>query len=154
MVDVRRKEWFEGGGMPQFKSPIKVKWSLFLLLIPVLLVLWALTGIYIVQPGEQGVVRRFGKVSRTTDPGPHFHIPMPIEQVNKVAVEKIRRIEIGFRTTNPGPPARYKFIPEESHMLTGDEQIVDAQAIVQYQINDPAKFLFNVRNARLPVGYQ
>ena len=146
MVDVRRKEWFEGGQMPPFKLNIKVNWKLFLLLIPVLLILWALTGIYIVRPGEKGVVRRFGKAVRTTDPGPHFHLPMPIERVNKVAVEKIRRIEIGFRTVDPGPPARYIFKPEESHMLTGDEQIVNAQATVQFRVKDAAKFLFNVAN--------
>ncbi|MCF7954611.1 MAG: FtsH protease activity modulator HflK [Phycisphaerae bacterium] len=152
MVDVRRKEWFEHGSMPPFKPNINVNWKLFLLLIPVLLALWLATGIYIVQPGEQAVVRRFGKVSRTTGPGPHFHIPQPIEKVDKVAVEKIRRIEIGFRTIDPGPPARYKFVPAESHMLTGDEQIVDAQAIVQYKVRDPAKFLFNVRNLDTPSG--
>jgi len=152
MVDVRRKEWFEGGQMPSFNRNIKINWRLFLLLIPVLLVLWLATGIYIVQPGEQAVVRRFGKVSRTTGPGPHFHIPPPIEQVDKVAVEQIRRIEIGFRTITPGPPARYKFVPAESHMLTGDEQIVDAQAIVQYKVRDPAKFLFNVRDLDTPSG--
>jgi membrane protease subunit HflK len=152
MVDVRRKEWFEGGQMPSFGRNIKINWKLFVLLIPVLLVLWLATGIYIVQPGEQAVVRRFGKVNRTTGPGPHFHIPQPIEQVDKVAVEKIRRIEIGFRTIDPGPPARYKFVPAESHMLTGDEQIVDAQAIVQYKVRDPAKFLFNVRDLDTPSG--
>jgi membrane protease subunit HflK len=146
MVDVRRKEWFEGGQMPPFKLNIKVNWKLLLLLIPVLLILWALTGIYIVQPGEKGVVRRFGKAVRTTDPGPHFHLPMPIERVNKVAVEKIRRIEIGFRTVDPGPPARYIFKPEESHMLTFDEQIVNAQVTVQYRVKDASQFLFNVAN--------
>jgi membrane protease subunit HflK len=146
MVDVHRKEWFEGGGMPPFKTQIKIKWSLVALLIPVLLVLWLATGIYIVQPGEQGVVRRFGRAVRTTEPGPHFRIPPPIEQVDKVAVLKIRRIEIGFRTVSPGPPARYTFRPEESHMLTGDEQIVDAQATIQYRVADASKFLFNVAN--------
>jgi membrane protease subunit HflK len=145
MVDVRRKEWFEQGGMPPFKVNIKVNWKLFLLLIPVLLILWAMTGIYIVQPGERGVVRRFGKAVRTTDPGPHFHFPMPIEQVDKVAVEKIRRVEIGFRTVSSGSTAEYRFVPEESLMLTGDEQIVDAQIIVQYKVNDVENYLFKVR---------
>jgi len=150
MVDVRRKEWFEGGGMPPFKSNIKIKWSLVLLLIPILLVLWLSTGIYIVQPGEQGVVRRFGKAVRTTEPGPHFHFPPPIEQVDKVAVQKVRRLEVGFRTTSTGTPAVYVSRLEESLMLTGDEQIVDAQMIVQYQIKsgpgEVENFLFNVRN--------
>jgi len=152
MVQVRRKEWFQGGEMPPFKPRVNVKWSMFLWLIPVFLVLWLATGIYIVQPGEQAVVRRFGKVNRITIPGPHLHIPAPIEKVDKVAVAKIRRIEIGFRSIDSGSPARYRFIPEESHMLTGDEQIVNAQIIVQYQVQDPAKYLFNVRNIDGPRG--
>ena len=156
MVDVHRKEWFEGGGMPPFKSQIKIKWSLVALLIPVLLVLWLATGIYIVQPGEQGVVRRFGKAVRKTEPGPHFHFPAPIEQVDTVAVQKVRRLEIGFRTTSTGTPAVYQSRLEESLMLTGDEQIVDAQMIVQYQIKselgEVENFLFNVRNLEDPKG--
>jgi len=145
MVDVRRKEWFEGGQMPSFNRNIKINWKLFLLLIPVLLALWLATGIYIVQQGERGVVRRFGKAVRTTEPGPHFHFPMPIEQVDKVAVEKIRRVEIGFRTASSGTAAQYRSVPEESLMLTGDEQIVDAQIIVQYKVNDVKNYLFKVR---------
>jgi membrane protease subunit HflK len=89
---------------------------------------------------------------RVTQPGPHYRLPQPIERVNKVKVKQVRRIEIGFRTVNPGPPARYRFVPEESLMLTGDEQIVDAQIIVQYQVKDPTKFLFNVRNLERPQG--
>jgi membrane protease subunit HflK len=61
-------------------------------------------------------------------------------------MQQVRRIEIGFETVSPGPPARYSFHPEESLMLTGDEQIIDAQIIVQYKIKDAADYLFNVRN--------
>jgi membrane protease subunit HflK len=145
MTDVNRKQWYESGGMPPIRPNIKVNWKLFILLIPVLLILWLVTGIYIVEPGEQAVVRRFGKVVRTAMPGPHFHLPQPIEQVDKVAVEKIRRVEIGFRTISSGSTARYRFVPEESLMLTGDEQIVDAQIIVQYKVSDIENFLFKVR---------
>jgi len=108
-------------------------------------VLWIVSGIYIIAPDEQGVVRQFGKAVRVTEPGPHWHWPMPVEQVDKVKVKKVWRIEVGFRTVSAGPPARYNFIPKESLMLTGDEQIVDTQITVQYQISDPTKFLFNVR---------
>jgi membrane protease subunit HflK len=121
-------------------------------LAPVVVVLWLLSGIYIVRPGERGVVRRFGKAVRQTDDGPHYHLPRPIEKVTKVRVEKVRRIEIGFRTASPGPPARYRFVPQESLMLTGDEQIVDAQIIVQYQVSDAEKFLFNVRGLERESG--
>jgi membrane protease subunit HflK len=92
------------------------------------------------------VVRRFGKVVRINEPGPHYHLPRPIEKVDRPKVQQVRRIEIGFETISPGPPARYRFHPEESLMLTGDEQIIDAQIIVQYKIDDAADYLFNVRN--------
>ncbi|MHC4325356.1 MAG: FtsH protease activity modulator HflK [Planctomycetota bacterium] len=122
------------------------------LIAPILFVIWLLTGIYIVRPGEKGVVRRFGKVVRTSEPGPHYHLPNPIEKVDKPKVKQARRIEIGFETIDQGPPARYRFRPEESLMLTGDEQIIDAQMSVQYEINDAAKYLFNVRNLEGPQG--
>ncbi len=112
--------------------------------IPILIGLWLLSGIYIVSPDEQGVVRRFGKMVKITEPGPHYHLPSPIERVDKPKVKQIKRMEIGFRTVDPRPPARYRFIPEESIMLTGDEQIIDAQIIVQYQIKDASAYLFNV----------
>ncbi|MHC4558584.1 MAG: FtsH protease activity modulator HflK [Planctomycetota bacterium] len=115
------------------------------LAVPILLALWLLSGIYIVRPGERGVVRRFGKVVRITEMGPHYRLPWPIEKVDKPKVEQVRGLEIGYETINLGPPARYRFHPEESLMLTGDEQIIDAQIKVLYKINDPAKYLFNVR---------
>ncbi|KKK53252.1 hypothetical protein LCGC14_3096660, partial [marine sediment metagenome] len=118
----------------------------------IVVVLWLLSGIYIIRPDEQGVVRRFGKMVRITTPGPHYRIPWPIEAVNKPKVKQVKRLEIGFRTISPGPPARYRFIKRESIMITGDEQIVDAQIIVQYQIKDAADYLFNVRGLEMPEG--
>jgi membrane protease subunit HflK len=119
----------------------RLKWA-----VPFLLILWILSGIYIVGPDEQGVVRRFGKVVRIVEPGPHYRLPRPIEKVDKPKIQQVRRIEIGFETISPGPPARYRFHTEESLMLTGDEQIIDAQVIVQYKIENAADYLFNVRN--------
>ena len=125
---------------PDFRFNLAwLKW-----IIPAVVLVWLLSGIYIVRPDEQGVVRRFGRAVRVTQPGPHYRLPLPIERLDKVKVKKVRRIEVGFRTYRPGPPAQYRFLPEESLMLTGDEQIIDAQIIVQYQVNDPEKFLFNV----------
>ena len=133
---------------PDFKFNLAwLKW-----IIPAVVVAWLLSGIYIVRPDEQGVVRQLGKAVRVTEPGPHYHLPQPIEKVDKVKVKQIRRIEIGFRTISPGPPARYRFIPQESLMLTGDEQIVDSQIIVQYQVKDAEKFWFNVRGLESPQG--
>lgn len=127
-----------------FENGLKFSLVWLIWAIPLLIIIWLASGIYIVGPDEQGVVRRFGKVDRITEPGPHYHLPLPIEQVDKVKVKQVRRIEIGFTTITQGPPARYAFHPEESLMLTGDEQMIDAQIIVQYQVSDPAKFLFNV----------
>lgn len=110
--------------------------------------LWLASGIYIVSPAEQGVVRRFGKMVRITSPGLRYRLPWPIEKVDTPRVTEVKRIEVGFRTIDPGPPARYRFIPVESLMLTGDENIVDCQIIVQYKIKDPADYLFNVKDLK------
>jgi membrane protease subunit HflK len=152
MVEVYRKNWGDAGEGFKFGPGFNFDLSKLKWLIPLLILLWLLSGIYIVRPDEEGVVQRFGKAVRTTEPGPHYHLPTPIEQVTKVKVKQVRRIEIGFRTISSGPPARYRFIEEESLMLTGDEQIVDAQAIVQYHISDPQKFLFNVLDLETSQG--
>ncbi|MHC4624958.1 MAG: FtsH protease activity modulator HflK, partial [Planctomycetota bacterium] len=152
MGKMYRTQWSDREAGSPFGPNFTFNWSWLKWLIPAVVVLWFLSGIYIVRPDEQGVVRMFGKAVRVTQPGPHYHLPRPIERVDKVKVKQVRRIEIGFRTVNPGPPARYRFVPQESLMLTGDEQIVDAQIIVQYQVKDPTKFLFNVRDLERPQG--
>ncbi len=116
------------------------------IILIILLVIWGASGIYIVSPDEVGVVMRFGKYVYTTKPGPHFHIPYPVETVIRPKVTEVKRIEIGFRTIDPGPPARYQNIPKESLMLTGDENIVDMNLIVQYKVKNPVDYLFNVYN--------
>jgi membrane protease subunit HflK len=99
-----------------------------------------------VSPDEEGVVRRFGKQVRITSSGLRYHLPWPIEVVDTPRVTAIQRIEIGFRTVDPGPPARYRFIEVESLMLTGDENIVDAQIIVQFKIKNSSDYLFKVKD--------
>ena len=152
MAAIFDKPWSGGEFRSPFGPDFKFNWLWLKWIIPAVVLLWFLSGIYIVRPDEQGVVRMFGKAVRVTQPGPHYHLPNPIEKVDKVKVKKVRRIEIGFRTVSPGPPARYGFVPEESLMLTGDEQIIDAQVIVQYKVRDPEKFLFNVRGLERPQG--
>ncbi len=152
MAEIFDKQWLGGEFRSPFGPDFKFNWLWLKWIIPAVVLLWFLSGIYIVRPDEQGVVRRFGKAVKVTQPGPHYHLPNPIEKVDKVKVKTVRRIEIGFRTVSPGPPARYMFMPEESLMLTGDEQIIDAQIIVQYQVRDPEKFLFNVRGLERPQG--
>ncbi len=114
-----------------------------------IILLWFLSGIYIVEPDEVGVVTRFGKYVTTTTPGPHYHLPVPIESVMKPKVTQIRRVEVGFRSYGSSrsfTQGQSRNVPEESLMLTGDENIVDVQFIVQYQIKDPVNYLFQVSN--------
>lgn len=114
------------------------------------LLLWLATGIYIVAPDERGIVLRFGRVVRETDSGPHYRLPWPFEEVLKPGVTQIRKEEIGFRTLDIGPPARYTEVDDEALMLTGDENIVKLEFIVQYKIRVDERgvtdFLFNVRD--------
>lgn len=105
-----------------------------------------LSSLFIVAADEQGVVKRFGKYNRTEKPGIHFKLPWPIEKVQKPKVTEVKRIEIGFRTIDPGPPASYRHIPEESLMLTGDLNIVSSEFIVQYRIKNAEEYLFNVKD--------
>jgi len=120
------------------------------LIVAIIVLLYALTGIYIVAPDERGIVLRFGRVVREADPGPGYHLPWPFEQVMKPAVTQIRKEEFGFRTVSVGPPARYRDVDPEALMLTGDENIVKLQFIVQYKVKAGATgatdFLFNVRD--------
>jgi len=124
----------------------KLKFSkgLFSIILVLVIVLYLASGIYIVAPDEQGVVRRFGKFVRIESPGLNYHLPYPIETVVTPAVTQVKRVEIGFRTITFGPPARYREIPAEALMLTGDENIVSANVIVQYKIKDPVNYLFNI----------
>lgn len=109
------------------------------------LLLWAATGIYIIGPGEQGVVLQFGRVIQTSGPGLNYRLPWPVQEARVVNVEAIQRLEVGFRTA-ARQPGTIQPVPAESHMLTGDENIVDAQLIVQYRIGDPIRYLFHLRD--------
>ena len=104
------------------------------------LILWLFTGIYTVGPDEVGVVQRFGKYDRTVQSGLNYHIPFPIETVKTPKVTEVKRIEVGFRTVGKN---QYRTVERESLMLTGDENIVDAELIVQYKIKEPINYLFN-----------
>ena len=112
------------------------------------LVLWLLTGIYVVGPDEVGVVQTFGKYSRAGQSGLNYHFPYPIETVSTPKVTEVKRIEIGFRTVGK---KQYQSVERESLMLTGDENIVDAEMIVQYRIKDPVAYTFNFINPALTV---
>ena len=98
----------------------------------VLLVIWGLSGIYIVDQGKQGVVLQFGAFKSITDPGPHWY-PRFIQSVEIVDVEQVRSVNLGR-------------VPDEALMLTQDENIIDIKFTIQYKVKDPRDFLFNVRD--------
>jgi membrane protease subunit HflK len=116
------------------------------ILVIIIVAIWALSGFYQVKPDEVGVVKRFGAYNRTVETGLHYHLPAPIESVIRPKVTERRRIEIGFITVNPGPPAQYRPVLDQSLMLTGDENIIDIWFIVQYRIKNAENYLFNVAN--------
>ena len=113
-----------------------------------ILVVWLLTGIYIVGPDEVGVIRTFGEYTRVTQSGLNWKFPSPIETANTPKVTEVKRIEFGFRSLKNG---QYRTVEKESLMLTGDENIVDAEMIVQYKIKDPVEYLFNIVEPELTV---
>ena len=112
-------------------------------IVLVVLVLWLATGIYRVQPDEQGVVLRFGAYQETTQSGLHYHLPQPIETVLKPTVTRVRRTDIGFGVDNEGSGMQ---LPEEALMLTGDENIVDINLSVFWTVKDARAYLFNIRS--------
>ncbi|HLO22143.1 MAG TPA: FtsH protease activity modulator HflK [Methyloceanibacter sp.] len=101
-----------------------------------------------VNPDELGVVLRFGKFVRQLPPGLNFRWPYPIEEVELPKVTRINRIEIGMRGSSDvrDSSSTVRDVPEESLMLTGDENIVDVDFVVFWQIKDAASFLFNIQN--------
>lgn len=103
-------------------------------------VVWLGSGFYIVNAGERGVVLRFGRYVETTEPGPRWHIPFPIESAQVVNMEQVRTVEVGYRNS-----VKSKVL-KESLMLTDDENIIDIQFAVQYTLKDPKAYLFNNRN--------
>ncbi|MBF0194589.1 MAG: FtsH protease activity modulator HflK [Magnetococcales bacterium] len=118
--------------------------KIFPILFGIVFILWMMTGIYVVGPDEEGVVVRWGRYVETTRPGPHFHLPFPIESVYKPKVTKVQRIEVGYRTRGRNTVD----VPAESLMLTGDENIIDIDISIQYHIKPggAANYLFNIRN--------
>jgi membrane protease subunit HflK len=113
------------------------------------LAIWLASGIYIIQPGEQGVVTLFGNFIGATGPGINYRLPWPIQGVAVVDLQRIRRTEIGFRSEGP-PEGRRVF--EEALMLTRDENIVEVGMLVQYRIKDPVAFVFRVQNPEEILG--
>jgi len=133
----RFQRLFPGGGGAR-------RWIVIALIV---VAVWLASGFYRVKTDQQGVVLRFGEWTRTTLPGLNYHLPFPIETVMTPAVTRVNRIEIGFRSgAEIGRAGAVQAVAEESLMLTGDENIVDINFAVLWQIKDAGQYLFNIRN--------
>lgn len=141
-----------GGGSPPpdfdqlknfFNRFKNFKASGLMIIIAIVVLLWLGSGFYIVNPDEVGVVKRFGAYTRMTQSGPHYHWPYPFETVMKPNVTQIRRVELGFRSSKAFENG-WRSVKDESLMLTGDENIVNVQCIVQYRIKNAERYLFNI----------
>lgn len=156
------KDSFEGGGSDsggpsvpggdsggdKMLSGVGAGFAKILLVVAALFLLNVIaSSFYTIEPGERGVILRFGKYSKTTSPGLNFKVPL-VDQLFKVDVEKVQKEEFGFRTRIPAQRTVYDKSSHQAEalMLTGDKNVIDVQWIVQYKINDPLNFLFKVKD--------
>ncbi len=130
------------------------------------LAVWLLSGIYVIQEGEEGIIYRFGRLSKLgAAPGLHFHIPAPVERLERVPVAVVQRVEIGFRTRGraAGSARAYQWESrhqtgtyekrlDESLLFTGDENIIDINTVIQFRVSDPLKYVLNIEKPALLVG--
>jgi len=118
---------------------------------------YALSGFYAVQPGEAGVVRRFGCPVGPLEPGLHYRLPWPLTRLDRVRLDRVERVEVGFRTNPKGGSApasyewgiqhregRYQTVPEESLTTCGDQRFLEVNAVVHFSPQDPMRYLFAV----------
>jgi len=133
----------------EIKLP-KINTAVIKIIIAVVVVLILLMGsFYQISPEEMGVILRFGKFVRTTGPGLHLKLPLQIEKLTKVPVQRQLKMEFGFRTSRPGIRTEYRTTPDavrEAVMLTGDLNVVVCEWIVQYKIKDAYNYLFKIRD--------
>jgi modulator of FtsH protease HflK len=125
-----------GGGPPRRSLPLGGAG----LLAALVALVWLASGFYIVDEGRRGVVTHFGRFTETTLPGLRYHLPFPIEAVEVIDFSQVKTVEIGYRNNNPKNK-----IAKESLMLTDDENIIDIQFAVQYNLKNAAEYVFNAR---------
>jgi len=140
----------------EIKLP-KIKGGVIKIIAGAIVVLILIFGsVYQIGPEEIGVILRFGKFVRTSNPGLHFKLPLGIENLTKVPVQRQLKMEFGFRTSRPGVRTEYQVTPEtvkEAVMLTGDLNVVVVEWIVQYKIKNPYNYLFKIRDVSSTFRY-
>ncbi len=136
IIDMGKKKFGDFGGFT------------VVIIIGLALISGLIGAIYSIGPDEVGVIQRFGKFSRISQPGLHIKVPFGVEKVTPVKVERIFKEEFGLRTLRAGVKTRYssRQYLDESLMLTGDLNILDVRWIVQFRVKDPVKLLFNTRS--------
>lgn len=120
-------------------------------ILAIIALLWMATGFYIVDQGSLGVVQRFGKFQEMTESGPRWHLPFPLERVTVVNMEQVRRLEVGYRSLGGAEGTKSK-VPKEALMLTEDENIIELQFAVQYNLKNAKEYLFNNRDTDAAVA--
>lgn len=132
----------------RFESSSFPRGPFMLLIVVVVILLIGLSAYYTVAPQETAVIQRFGRFVRTAEAGPHLKLPFGIETVNKVVTGRVMQREYGYRTLQPGVRSRFaeKGYEEEARMLSGDLNVVDLQWTVQYKIDNPTDYLFQVED--------
>ncbi len=127
---------------PKNTISFEFKWWWGILAI---LLIWLASGFYQVQPNEEAIVLRFGAYNDTTTPGLHYHLPYPVETVRKVNITQERSINLGVQEfREPREPKANIFT--ESHMLTGDENIVDINLTIVWRVENAKDYVFNMQN--------
>jgi len=119
----------------------EVSKGMLMTILGLIVVAWMASGFYVVAADEEAVVLRFGQHSSTTSPGLNWHLPYPIETIEKIPTLSVQRLTVGFRSFGDG---RTRKVDKEALMLTKDENIVDISFVVQYKINDIEKYLFEI----------
>ena len=146
-MEVRKPTNFRPPNTHEIKKQFRSAFPIVIILL-VGIIIWNCW--YTIEPEEVGLVLRFGKFQKETQPGLHFKLPYPIEQVIKIPVQRQLKEEFGFRTEVPGVRTKYskKNFEHESLMLTGDLNVAVVEWITQYRIRNPYFYLFKVKNPR------
>jgi membrane protease subunit HflK len=113
----------------------------------IVLGIYFLTGVYQVGPSEVALLKTFGRFTSVVPSGIHYHLPYPIQSHVTVDVTTVRKIEIGFRSIQRGERISYQSVPQEAIMITGDNNLVSVEAVVQYRVKDPVAYAFNITEA-------
>jgi membrane protease subunit HflK len=119
-------------------------------LVGALVILWILSGVYLVPADQQAVVTRFGRVvERRVLPGIHYSLPWPVDQVTKLRVQQLQRLVVGGSASDR---VLGRLQPAASQFLTGDQNIIHSRVVAQYSVSDPSRYLFTSVNVPTTVG--